>query len=528
MRKNLPVLDQELKLNPRRPIVTKTDLKGKITYTNRAFIDISGFTRDDLIGQPHNVVRHPDMPPSAFQDLWHTVHADIPWKGLVKNRAKGGQYYWVNAYVTPITAQGQKTGYMSVRSAPTEAQIREAEALYQSINEGKASLPTTPISCGIPLSYSMIALALPSLLLLAAFFFIPARFSPHLVGSALAWLIISNLVLHRQIRHPLLAAQRAIKYLSEGNFRFESNRSGPAEFQSLITDIESLKINLRAIIADVLSSSESVREDSDALKTQSSNLMTLAHNNIDGVQSVAAALEQLSTSVSEIAEATQRSSEHAQTARTIVDDSSQRVESSLVMVGKVVEVVDSAKQQMDALQQSTHEISSITLTIKEIADQTNLLALNAAIEAARAGETGRGFAVVADEVRKLAERTTRSTEEISQTIKDIETGSVKAIQTMHDVVDAVARSTEEIRQSRESLNDITEATIGISTSSSDIATMLAQQSQATEEVAQNMERMSGMIESSYQAVAQVSQSSDQLATLATELNELVQHFESSL
>ena len=137
-------------LDPRVPIVTKTDLKGKITYANPAFVEISGFSLDELIGQPHNVVRHPDMPRDAFKDLWDTGHRNEPWKGLVKNRCKDGGYYWVDAYVTPLTQNGQKIGYMSVRSKPTDAQKSQADSLYRSINAGNATFPFTKPAKGRP------------------------------------------------------------------------------------------------------------------------------------------------------------------------------------------------------------------------------------------------------------------------------------------------------------------------------------------------------------------------------------------
>jgi aerotaxis receptor len=119
MKINLPVTTNELMVDPVNPIVTKTDVKGSITYANRAFIEISGFTEAELLGKNHNIVRHPDMPPSAFADLWDTVKTGKPWRGIVKNRAKNGDFYWVEAYVTPITEHGRIVGYMSVRSRPS-------------------------------------------------------------------------------------------------------------------------------------------------------------------------------------------------------------------------------------------------------------------------------------------------------------------------------------------------------------------------------------------------------------------------
>jgi len=145
-----PTTAVERLLDPRIPIVTKTDLKGRITYANPAFVEISGFTLEELLGQPHNVVRHPDMPRDAFKDLWDTARRDEPWKGLVKNRCKDGGYYWVDAYVTPLTQNGEKIGYMSVRSKPSDTQKAEVEALYKAINAGSASFPFTKPAKGRP------------------------------------------------------------------------------------------------------------------------------------------------------------------------------------------------------------------------------------------------------------------------------------------------------------------------------------------------------------------------------------------
>lgn len=140
MKINEPVTQKEIPFPEGVILVTKTNLKGAITYCNSEFIKISGFREDELIGASHNIVRHPDMPPAAFQDLWETVQAGRPWTGLVKNRAKNGDHYWVKANVTPITQNGKVVEYMSVRTRPASRDISAAEALYQEINRGQASL----------------------------------------------------------------------------------------------------------------------------------------------------------------------------------------------------------------------------------------------------------------------------------------------------------------------------------------------------------------------------------------------------
>ncbi len=140
MRLNLPVNDVEREMRDGEFLVSKTNLKGVITYVNQPFIEMSGYTKEELIGQAHNLIRHPDMPPAAFEDFWKTLKQGRPWSGFVKNRAKDGSFYWVFANATPINEAGQITGYLSVRSKPTREQIRAAENLYREMREGRAKV----------------------------------------------------------------------------------------------------------------------------------------------------------------------------------------------------------------------------------------------------------------------------------------------------------------------------------------------------------------------------------------------------
>lgn len=137
MRTNMPVISNEYVLLDSDSIVSKTDERGNITYINEDFKRVSGFTEAELIGQPHNIVRHPDMPEAAFADLWNTFKAGKPWTGMVKNRCKNGDYYWVVANATPIREGGSVVGYLSVRSKPTRAQIEAIVPIYQLFKEGK-------------------------------------------------------------------------------------------------------------------------------------------------------------------------------------------------------------------------------------------------------------------------------------------------------------------------------------------------------------------------------------------------------
>uniref|UniRef100_UPI0026EB257D Cache 3/Cache 2 fusion domain-containing protein n=1 Tax=Azovibrio restrictus TaxID=146938 RepID=UPI0026EB257D len=138
MRNNQPVTGQEVQLADDCIIVSRTDLKGQITYVNRAFVDVSGFSEAELLGQPHNIVRHPDMPVEAYRDLWERLQAGQPWVGLVKNRCKNGDHYWVEAHVSPVIEAGQTVGFLSVRRKPARQDVAAAEQAYRQFREGRA------------------------------------------------------------------------------------------------------------------------------------------------------------------------------------------------------------------------------------------------------------------------------------------------------------------------------------------------------------------------------------------------------
>jgi methyl-accepting chemotaxis protein len=138
MRNNQPVSNVEVELDDHVLIASRTDLKGQVTYVNKAFIDISGYSESELIGQPHNILRHPDMPSEAFADLWRDLKDGRPWTGVVKNRCKNGDHYWVVANVTPLRENGNVVGYISVRRKASRQQISAADAVYAAIREKRS------------------------------------------------------------------------------------------------------------------------------------------------------------------------------------------------------------------------------------------------------------------------------------------------------------------------------------------------------------------------------------------------------
>jgi PAS domain S-box-containing protein len=131
MKMNLPVTGQEQRFPAEKNMVTKTNTKGIITFANKDFVEISGFSEEELVGKNHNLIRHPDMPPIAFEIMWKTLKRGLPWRGIVKNRCKNGDHYWVDARIVPIKKNGEITGYMSVRACPSREDVAAAETTYK-------------------------------------------------------------------------------------------------------------------------------------------------------------------------------------------------------------------------------------------------------------------------------------------------------------------------------------------------------------------------------------------------------------
>lgn len=515
-------------LDPQKPIVTKTDLKGKITYANPAFVDISGFALDELLDQPHNMVRHPDMPREAFLDLWNTIRQDIPWTGLVKNRRKDGGFYWVEAYVSPITKNGEKIGYMSVRSKPSEEQKRNAEALYHAVREGRQPFPFTSILRGRPFSVDVaVAVVAPAILATLGAFNIPiVSLIAQILSVASA--IAGILWIKKQVGSNSSVLIDGLRAIAEGDFRQTTPSSPIREFNDMRTAFRSIQVCLRAITADVLSSSSEVEQRSIELRDQAEALMRRTEQQSDGINSVAAALQELAVSVNEIAEATSNSANYAQQALDMVEQGTNSMSRSTQASTKVSEVVQEAKQNIEELHGAASKINSVTHTIQEIAERTNLLALNAAIEAARAGESGRGFAVVADEVRKLAEMTRHSTIEIESTIQEVQAGTLKGQETMERAVDEVSTGSSLIDELSGGFQAIQQANNGVARSANDISSMLEQQSQASHDLASSMERMSTLTEGNVQTIQALGQAAKTLAKTSSDLRFLLKHFEVNL
>jgi aerotaxis receptor len=466
MRNNQPVTNAEYVLSDDEVIITHTDLSGRITYANSGFLRTSGFALEECLGQPQNLVRHPDMPAAAFEDLWSSIRKGKPWSGIVKNRRKDGGFYWVRANVTPMAEGGHTTGYMSVRVKAQRQEIRTAERYYRKLKQGSAGayklrggkvidtsligqfkrLLNLPLNTGTALVVGTMAALftlMGSIVLFSGASLTAAQIHWLLAGCALGMaLSIGNLFYVRNcVVRPLTELSRAAQRLVGGDLSSSFKVQADPEVEYLSELLVQLAAKVRGVLRDSDTAAERLTAETQRIITANGELAQRSSEHAAGLQQTAASLEQMTANV-------QRNSHNASEASNLAANASMVTQEGCNVVGSVTKA-------MGSIAQSSGKIAEIVGIIDEIAFQTNLLALNAAVEAARAGEQGRGFAVVAQEVRQLAQRSSSAAREIrdlisasQQTVKHGAELVREAEQTMKEVVSAVQSLThimDEIR-----------------------------------------------------------------------------------
>ncbi len=493
MRNNQPVTPHEYQFPDTETLLSTTDTRSHITYANAAFIRTSGFELDELIGQPHNQVRHPDMPPEAFADMWRSLKEGQSWTALVKNRRKNGDHYWVRANATPMRRNGQLVGYLSVRTKPSRAEVQATETLYQRFRAGRAAglafhrglivrtglmrwasaLQLLPTAWRVRLPLLAVAAVLGTALVLSG-----------LGGTALAALgallavslLLCGWFIEAQITAPLKNILGTAQMVASGEAASSLELNRCDEIGLLARAIHQSGLNLQSLVADVHEQVSGVQLASQEIAQANNDLSSRTEQTASNLQQTAGAMEQQTATV-------RQNSDSAQQA-------SQLAHATTQAATRGGEVVADVVSTMALISDSSRKIADIIGVIDSIAFQTNILALNAAVEAARAGEQGRGFAVVASEVRSLAGRSAAAAREIKQLIDDsaekVESGSrlvANAGQTISEVVAQVHRVNDLI-------SEITAASKEQSTGISQVGMAVAQLDEMTQQNAAMVEQSS--------------------------------------
>ncbi|MBV8124670.1 MAG: PAS domain-containing protein [Paucibacter sp.] len=505
MRNNQPVTQRQYEFAADATLMSTTDSQSYVTYANEAFVEVSGFSREEIAGQPHNFVRHPDMPPEAFADMWATLKGGEPWTALVKNRRKNGDHYWVRANAIPVVRNGRQTGYMSVRTKPTAAEIEGAGALYREFREGRAGNRRFHKGIIVRSGWQAISSLGQTLSLrgrirlnIGALWGLTTLLGLGLGGlHGLAWVggvgaavaIAMCWLFEAQFAAPMEAMLKQALGVATGDNRDVSVMDRVDEIGMTMRTISQLGLMFRWLIDDVSQQVMTVQSAVTEIAQGNTDLSGRTEQAAASVEQTASSMEQMSATVKTNAETSDQATRLAGAAR-----------DAAASGGRVVSEVVST---MGTISESSRRIADIVGVIDSLAFQTNILALNAAVEAARAGEQGRGFAVVAGEVRALAQRSASAAKEI----RDLIGASVEKVEAGSKLVDDAGRAMHDIVAQ---VNRVSDLNGEISSATREQTQGIAQVSQAVAHLDQITQQNAALVEQSAAASQSLKQQAERL------------------
>jgi methyl-accepting chemotaxis protein len=466
-------------------LLSITDLESYIKYANPEFCKVAGYSNDELKGKPHNTVRHPDMPKAAFKDLWTFVQQGKSWMGPVKNRCKNGDYYWVNAFVTPIKDHlGKNVEYQSVRTKLDPHVQERAENLYKKMNKGE-----TPWSLKFQIDQTLWIQCILFLFTLASLALtISSELSPFItLPFTLIGVFSSLLFLSWRGKYKNILKEADDVFSNPLMSLLYSGHNDAIGTVQLALAMRKAEIN--AVVGRVTDVSLSVCESAATVADQNNQVAKGLNEQKHESEQIVTAMDQMTMTVEDLAKTVTNTAGSAMHGQKLTTSGQEVIAASVNAINDLSIQLSEVDSMITKLSNGSNSINTVLSEISSIADQTNLLALNAAIEAARAGEQGRGFAVVAEEVRALALRTQQSTEEIKTLLNQLQKDSENAVNAMDKGSNLSTNCVSLSNEAGTALKNIHSEVTLISSATTQIATAIEEQAAVTKQVNQNIIRI---------------------------------------
>ncbi len=543
-------------------IVSEADLKGDIVTVNEKFIEVSKYPREELIGHPHNTTRHPDMPKAVFKEVWSTIGRGKTFRGVIKNRAKDGTPYYVDAVIAPVLGDnGKPMKYIGVRYDITKSELERQEArgivgaidsnfcyaqltvegaflsanahflelygyrqeeligknhqvlvdstqarssayadFWSQLRTGKAQVGT----------FKNVTKDNREVYLQACFGAVRDEMDRVLKIVVVGTNVTAEKVAAEDLRNKVDSMLVAVSAASRGDLTQEITVSGQDAIGQMGQGLSQFLGNLRTSIGKIGQTAATLSTSSGELSSVSQQMSANAEETSSQANVVSAAGEQVNRNLQTVATGSEEMS-------VSIKEIAKNATEAAKVATEAVKAAQATNTTISKLGESSVEIGQVIKVITSIAQQTNLLALNATIEAARAGEAGKGFAVVANEVKELAKETAKATEDISRKIESIQVDTKGA-------VEAIGTITRIITQVNDISNSIASAVEEQNATTNEMSRNVTEAARGASEIAKNIAGVAEAAQSTSHGAGDSQRAAQQLTTMSTELRELVAQF----